>query len=428
MFFGKKQTENRDTKPNSKKPWQITEKIEHFFSTEPQKEKVLRHEDFYRAGDGYYAQVSAVYKVAQRFIWLFFVFFLVITIIANYRSITYDNFFFLIKDLSSAADSTGSNYETLSYEADSRQRFTLYRGGIASVSPSQISVFTATGRRTLRASSSFLSPFVISSKQYILVYDTSAKQIALYNSFARIHTESFDYPIYDACMGEDGSFAVATKTAERSSAVYVYDDSFSFDGGIESDHYVFDLAMRRDRNTLAILMYEMGTGTGRTILSARNLNTKKEVQQLSFDGEFPLGCVFLDKDLFAVVTDHQIRIYDQSFRLVQSSDSYGSGKITAYSLTEEGIALAFSDSSKNFVLAFDKTGKLLYNSPIQTNISDLCVYDDVLFLQTESGVYRINSSNEQAFLPSGQGKMLIYNDTTALVCGSSKAEYLVFKK
>ncbi len=428
MFFGKKQTEHRDSKHNKEKPWQFTKRVEQFFSTEPQKEKVLRHEDFYRAGDVYYAQVSAVYKVAQRFIWLFFVFFLVITIIANYRSITYDNFFFLIKDLSSAADSTGTNYETLSYEADPRQRFTLYRGGIASVSPSQISVFTATGRRTLRASSSFSSPFVISSKQYVLVYDTSVKQVALYNSFARIHTESFDYPIYDACMGEDGSFAVATRTAERASAVYVYDDSFSFDGGIESDHYVLDLSMRRDRNTLAILMYELGTGTGRTVLSARNLNTKKEIQHLTFDGEFPLGCVFLDQDLFAVVTDHRVRIYDQNFKLIQTSDSYGSGKITAYSLTEEGIALSFSDSSKNFVLAFDKTGKLLYNSPIQTNISDLCVYEDILFLQTESGVYRINPSKGQRFLPSSQGKLLIYNDTTALVCGSSKAEYLVFKE
>ena len=97
MFFGKKDSENRSSKRNNEEPWQITKKIEQFFSTEPQKEKVLRHEDFYGAGDGYYAQISAVYKVAQRFIWLFCVFFLVITIVANYRSITYDNFFFLIK-------------------------------------------------------------------------------------------------------------------------------------------------------------------------------------------------------------------------------------------------------------------------------------------------------------------------------------------
>ena len=37
-----------------------------------------------------------------------------------------------------------------------------------------------------------------------------------------------------------------------------------------------------------------------------------------------------------------------------------------------------------------------------------------------------NSTDEQ-FLNSGQGKMLIYSADTALVCGDSKAEYLVFE-
>lgn len=427
MFLGRKHVDNQNSEHHDERSFTVVKRIERFFSMEPQKEKVLQREDFYTAGDTYYAQVSAIYKVAQRFIWLFFIFFMVISIFANYHAITYDNFFYLIKDFSSAADSEGTKYETLSYESDTRQKFTLYRGGIASVSPSQISVFTATGRRTLRTASSFSSPFIISSKQYVLIYDTSGKQVSLYNSFARIHTEVYDYPVYDACLGDDGSFAVATRTANRTSAVYVYNSSFSFDGGIESDLYVFDLAMRRDQNALTILSYEMGDGTGKTVVSVRNLNTKKETHKLTFEGEFPLGCVFLEKDSFAVITDHCIRIYDQNFSLAKSSNLYESQNITAYTITEEGVAVAISNSSKNFLIAFDKAGNLLYNNSTQMNISDVGIFDQMLFVQNESGITRIDpSNNKHKFLPSDQGKMLIYNENTALVCGSSKAEYLIF--
>ena len=120
----------------------------------------------------------------------------------NHTEITYDNFYYLIKDFSGAVHSEGSYYETLSYESDDRQNFTLYRGGLATVSPSKISVFTATGRRTLNATTSFSSPHMESSNKYILVYDTSGTTFSLYNSFARVFTETLEYPVTNACLAE----------------------------------------------------------------------------------------------------------------------------------------------------------------------------------------------------------------------------------
>ena len=71
----------------------ILEKIAMYFNPQPQKEKVLRHEDFNRAGDTYYATVSAGYKITQRLITVVLVFFLVLSLITNFNEITYDNFF-----------------------------------------------------------------------------------------------------------------------------------------------------------------------------------------------------------------------------------------------------------------------------------------------------------------------------------------------
>ena len=68
--FGEK-NKNHNKAENEEKN-NFAEKIGRFFSPEPQKEKVLRHEYFNAAGDVYYANVSAGYKVAQHILWLVF--------------------------------------------------------------------------------------------------------------------------------------------------------------------------------------------------------------------------------------------------------------------------------------------------------------------------------------------------------------------
>ena len=405
------------------------QRLKEYFSTEPQKEKVLRHEDFNAAGDVYYASVSAAYKIAQRILWMLFIFFLIFSIITNFREITYDNLFYLIKDFSSAADAENNNYETLSYESDSRQTFALYRGGIATVSPSKLSIFTATGRRTLNSTSSFSSPYLISSNKYVMAYDTSGKTFSIYNSFARVHTETLEYPVSNACFAEDGSFAIVTRSADSRSIIYVYNKSFKRVSELRADYYIFDLVIHKERNCLAMLYYDEGNGTGRSTLSVRDLSTLEETKRLTFDGEFSLACGFLENNRFALLSDRYIRIFDQDFDEKERSRDYSNGTITGYSLSEQGACVSVTLSSSNWIIAFDKSGNLLYNESVSFTVSDIAVYNSYIFLQSEQGVTRISGTSQtQSYLKSGTGKLLIYNENTALVCGESKAEYLIFKE
>jgi len=409
---------------------ELFEKTKQFFSTEPQKEKVLRHEDFNAAGDVYYANVSAAYKVAQRLLWLAFILFMILSILFNYREITYDNFFYLIKDFSGAVDSDGVNYETLSYESDDRQNFSLYRGGLVTVSPSRLSVFTSTGRRTLNTTASYSSPYMVSSGRYILVYDTSGTTFSLYNSFAKIYTETLEYPVTDACLGEDGSFAIVTRSADSRTVVILYDRDFDRRVEIKADYHSFDVALDTERELLSVLSYEAGDGTGRTMLSVWDLNDLKEEEkraELTWDGEFPLACGFLEGKNYAVLTDRHVRILDDAFAEAEVSEDYFGGNITGYSLDRQGVAIAVTVSSENKIFAFDKSGDLLYNEAVSFNVSDIGIYENYLFLRTEDGVSRLNTKRaELEHLTSGEGSMLIYNGRTAMVCGESKAEYLIF--
>ncbi len=425
--FGKQKNNTEQTHGEPSAAHGFFENVSKLFQAEPQKEKVLRHEDFNGAGDTYYATVSAGYKISQRILVLILVIFLLLSLVINFGDITYDNFFYLIKDFSAAMDIEQGGYDVLPYNSDSRHFFALYRGGLTVVNPSSISAFTATGRRTLDLTSKFSSPCVESSSKYFLVYDTSGNTFSVYNSFARIYTETLDYPVTAAAFADDGTMAVVTRDISHKSLVHIYNKNFKRLFTVpSSDKYAFAVKMSSEYDRLVTSYYDIGDGSGRTQIVVRKLTNMEEVTEIFIDGEFLLDCGFIDGGKFAVVTDRCARIYDINFDEIEAYN-YENGVISGYQVSEQGMCASYTLNSKNFAIVFDKSGKLLYNEIINDNIKDIGIFGEYVFLRTDSGVIRIDAkSQSEQFLSSDQGKMLIYSADTALVCGDAKAEYLVF--
>lgn len=435
--FGKKHKLNNNAEQadsasgasSDKDKYGFIKKVGQYFSPEPQREKVLRDEDFNAAGDPYYASVSVGYKITQRFLALFLVFFLMFSFITNYKEITFDNLFYLMKEFGSAADTENSNYETLSYDSDPRHVFALYRGGVAVVNPARISLYTATGRKALDLVSTFSAPCVETSNKYALVYDTAGDTFSVYNSLSRVFTKTFDYPITDAHIDDDGGFAVVTRgEATQSSRIYVYNKNFKAYAMIPMNKYAFDVKISKKLDRIVSVYYSSGSGVGYTTLSVRKYSDPEgELINLGVSGEFPLAFGFLENGKSALVTDSSIRIYDSSFEELDVYE-YSNVSVTGFSLDAQGGAVSYIDDSKNIVIAFDKEGNLLYNDNVYRNVTDIGVYEKYIFIRTESGVIRLDSRNDQSEeLLSDQGRLLVYDENTALVCGSSKAEYLVFE-
>lgn len=415
--------DNNDASPKE----QIISKLKEMFSPEPQKEKVLRHEDFNAAGDVYYANVSVAYKITQRILVLVLIIFLLFSLVANFGEITYDNLFYLFKDFSNAVDIESSDYDTVSYTSDQRHFFSLYRGGLAIVNPSNISVYTATGRNTLNTASQFSSPCIESNEKYFLVYDTASPMFAIYNSFARVYSETLEYPIINASFAENGSFALVTRDISHKSLVHVYNENFKRAFTVPANDYVFDVELCSDSERLAISYYDIGIGNGRTEIVIRSLANAEEITRIAIDDEFLVECGFLSGGELAIVTDSSVRIYDENYELA-TSIAYNNAQLTGYDVSEHGVAVSYVENSEYYVAVFDKSAALLYNSTVNDSINDIGLYDEFAFLRTDSGVIRLDlSEKEKRFLPSGQGKMLIYSADTALICGDSKAEYLVFE-
>ncbi len=409
------------------KAYAFFDKIGELFNPEPQKEKVLRREDFKRAGDTYYASVSAGYKISQRILAVLLAFFLLVSLLTNFSQITYDNFFYLLKDFSAAAGNSQSNYNVLSYDSDTRHFFALYRGGLTVVNPSNISSFTSTGRRTLNKTSQFSSPCIESSDKYFIIYDISGNTFSVYNSFARIYSETLEYPVSAATFADDGTMALVTRDISHNSVVHIYSKGFKRLFSVpSSSKYAFDVEMSSENDLLAISYYGIGDGSGQTEVSMRRLSNMEAVGEILIDGEFLLDCGFMGEGRFAAVTDRAIRIYDKYFEELYAYE-YGSGAVSGYAVNEHGAAVSYTLNSKNLAIVFDKSGNLLYNESISDTVKDIGVFDKYVFLQNDEGVVRVDTASlDEQRLPSSQGKMLIYSGDTVLVCGDARAEYLVF--
>ncbi len=420
---------SQETQPhdNTSASQRFFSKVGDYFSPEPQKEKVLRHEDFNRAGDTYYATVSVGYKILQRIILLILVVFLLISLVTNFREITYDNFFYLVKDFSAVADTGSASRDILSYDSNTRHTFSLYKGGLTVANPANISVFTATGRKTFSTASKYSSPCIEASDKYFIIYDTSGGMFAVYNSFARVYDEEFEYPVTSACFAPNGYMAVVTRDMSHRSLVHVYNKNFKKQYTVPSDKYVFDVCMNYNSDRLVICYYGIGDGSGQTEIVVRDLINHEISNTVVIDGEFLLDSGFLDNGYFAVITDRSVRIYDKYFEELDAYE-YDNGVVSAFEINDQGVAVSYTLNSGNSAIVFDKTGNLVYNESINDNIRDVGIFDRYVFLRTDSGVVRIDTKNlyDQS-ITCAQGKLLIYSANTVLVCGDSKAEYLKFE-
>ena len=417
----------------------FAEKFTGFFSAEPQKEKILRHEDFARAGDVYYASVSARYKVAQRILVLLLVFFLLFSIFTNIREITYGNLFYFVRDFGNAVDIESTNYETLSYDVYQNQNFSLYRGGIAAVSPSNVSVFTATGRRTLKSRADFVIPYSVCSDKYVLVYDMSGNSFALYNSFSKVYTESFDYPITDAAISDSGVFAVLTRSSDYKSVINVYNKSFKLIGRYSKNLYALDLSIDEKGERMAVLFYDVGDGRGRTTLRVYDISNRvsdkrdpdedRILCEREIEYAFPISCSFNSGGGLSVITDSSILLLDGN---LDPGDSIGyNAEVSAVYTGENGAAVALGSGAlndRNRIIAFDGNGKLLYDETVRSSVREISVLDEYVFVKSDTGAMRINTRNgDEERYECQSGRMLVYDSSTAIICAESKAIYIKFK-
>jgi hypothetical protein len=147
-----------------------------------------------------------------------------------------------------------------------------------------------------------------------------------------------------------------------------------------------------------------------------------------YGGVFPLGCAFFDNGSLSVVTDGTISVYNKKY--APESEIGFTDEMSAFSVDSPGAAIALRSgalNNKNRVIAFDQSGELMFDGTVSSSADGIGVSGRYLFLKSTRGVLRVDTKDSsEKYVESQTGKLMVYDDETAIVCGESTASYIKF--
>jgi hypothetical protein len=150
----------------------------------------------------YYIRIAKKFRIAKYVTILITVVFAMVMLTKYSTDITAENFQYLIKDLDITGLTGEREFGDIIYNSDSSSSFGIYRGELVVVNAGSTMLYKPSGAQSLEISNDFYNPRLSVSEKYFLIYDRgdTSCSYSIYNSFAELKHESFDYPITLANM------------------------------------------------------------------------------------------------------------------------------------------------------------------------------------------------------------------------------------
>ncbi len=380
----------------------------------------------------YYENISARLGLVQVVLFLGLFAFVVVSILANTRLITYQNFYYFFQDLGASAETVDIfDADSVSYLTSEEQDFAIYRGGLAVTGNTSVTIFSATGRQTLSASVQFRNPTAVGKGKYLLVYELGGYRYALYNANTELHSGKTDTPIAGAAVSDNGMYALVSSEAS-SSTVSLYSDRFQLLNRYHKSGYVTDVSIDQEGDMIAILTSLPGGGLYSTKLMLAVPGEGKARAETEVATSLGLSCSFTDNGNVIVLTTEGVCSLSSNGS-IREEYSFEEQELALFDMSEDGLAVVLKKnrvSDKNIVIVFDKNGKIVYNEVVSTDVLQITRSEKSVFWMTDDGVQRVNlGTRAAAFAPCSTDKvrLLAIGDAEVLCCSAKKAIYLSFR-
>ena len=381
----------------------------------------------------YFASLADKYSIVSHILYIVLVACLVFTLLFNSKLLTYNNFNYLLRDLDSAAEIASQNYNSISYTNDELRVTKSFRGGIITASTSDIAIYTATGEKTLYANEIFVSPEIVSSQKYAIVYEHGGYNYNVYNSFANVHSSKSTHPISLISVSDNGSYAVVSKDNEHSSVVYLYDNDFQLmNTYLFASKYVFSVSINPEGNRIAIVTVE-ATSDGdkfQTAVMICEPGKKDDLATVKLSCGIPYGSAFSSSGALQVVCSDGLYVLNENNGELKNTFEITNARAHRVSIGKYGCAIALSNNIgtvNDTVIVFDKDGKMLYSIDVSNGILDLEYFKDYIFINQTDSLLKINIKNGKkdtiSVLDKGND-IIVYNENNVLICCQTKAKYL----
>ena len=245
-----------------------------------QADEVLKGEpiDFSAPSIPYYENLASRLSFARVVLYMVLLVFVVVTAVSNHRLITYENLYYLAKDIGAASQTAKAHADSLSYPISAEGAdFALYRGGLVISGSDVVTAMSASGRQTLSVNVAYADPCARASDKYCLTFGRGEKSFSVYNAFVQVHTETTEFPVYDAAVGDNGNFAIVTRSRDYKSEVILYDDNMEKLAVYHLGGYVTGIAMNEEVIDSKCLGMTFFTVTSPFVTAAANIKVPASI-------------------------------------------------------------------------------------------------------------------------------------------------------
>ncbi len=378
----------------------------------------------------YYVNLAEKFNLARIVLYMVLFAFLAVTLISSRQLITYENLYYLVKDINAAGITAQSEANHLSYSVSTvSPSFALFRGGLVVAGGHEITVLSGSGKQTMSDNVSLSTPCVSAGGQYFVTFSRGDEDFSVYNAFVRVHHEVTEYPVYDACMGGDGSLAVLTRSRDYTSEVIWYNDKMNKLAACHLRGYVTSMAVSEDSRTLVVTSVELSNGALESKLTFLRRGGGGDVtyDALTVNGS-ALGAGFMADDRLWVIYDFGVCVYRVDGQTVSESQ-FLAEKPILWGSTAGYLAVLCEDEttlSRQAVRVYDRNGREVYAADIEgaEKYSSLVMDGQDVYLLGSGHILRVRGHgrdvdmasvdrNALSLLVDGEGRLLLLTPSYA---------------
>ncbi len=352
------------------------------------------------------------------------VLFLLCGLILFKNDITIENLRYMIKYLDFSTSGAFDEEFQVHYNANPDNRFYVFRGDLAIVNESGVTLYDRRGSAVMTDSFSMTSPVGVCAERYLAIYDLGGYQVRIYNSFSLLFEKSFDYMVQSVSVNKDGSFCVVTSEKSYHSAVFVYDRDFrQVQQWFSADKFAVD-AHLSDDNVLTVSTIRAQDGDLYGELIAFKIGKKDPLYTYPYRENMPLALTS-KRNRAALMTDERMYLIkegEEKAKVIFPKES-----LAQIRMGEELLCVVQNELSigVNFRLrVFDWDGTELASEKFSVQILDVQIWEDTVYVLTHTGLFVI-SPGEKTKVYELEGDFFhlgILSKDTVVLCSETSAQ------
>ena len=338
------------------------------------------------------------------------------------KDITVENLRYLIKYISFYAGGA-ENGSTILYDADTENVYGAFRGDLVVVNHGGMTLYDRTGSAVLTDSFNMVNPVMELGDKFLVVYDLGGKNLRVYNSFALLHEESFDYAIQSVSVNAAGYYSVATSQRSYHAAVVVYNDDFKeIFRWLSTEKFVTDCVLT-DTEMLFL-----------TTVRAENGDLVGEVLELKVGRDEIVSSYELVDELpvdIAWTRRGALYLTDSSLRCLSGGEERNVTAFPSRSLEKAVLGNTLCVVAQNELSVgvsvklrlFDREGKEMASRDFSAQIQDLEVFDNEVFILTFNHLYCFKSDGswEDYQVDGDYSAIAVLSRDTVVLCSDDRA-------